>query len=162
MPCRSVSKFIVDQTKILWSRPKSWTFWKTTMYHRYTEKKCCPNLLSIGQKLFWADQIFGWSKLFSIRFKKIKMQQFYFDFNFQKFYCLEWCPIFVDSALGLFRSIHKTQWFSWSIFSVKGGFFQKVQYVFQTSKPPKKYSKKPSWTWNLNFPPSYFLKKSHL
>ena len=31
----------------------------------------------------------------------------------------------------------------------KGGFFQKVQCVFQISK--KIYSKKLSWTWNLNF-----------
>ena len=33
----------------------------------------------------------------------------------------------------------------------KGGFFQKVRFIFQISK--EKYSKKLSWTWNLNFPP---------
>ena len=33
-------------------------------------------------------------------------------------------------------------------------FFQKVGFVFQISKsPPKKYSEKLSWTWNLKFPP---------
>ena len=34
----------------------------------------------------------------------------------------------------------------------KGGFFQKVRFVFQISKSPKKnYSKSLSWTWNLKF-----------
>ena len=35
----------------------------------------------------------------------------------------------------------------------KGGFFQKVRFVFQISQSPKKYSIKLSWTWNSKFPP---------
>ena len=37
----------------------------------------------------------------------------------------------------------------WKVF--KGGFFQKVLFVFQISQSPKwKYSKLLSWAWNLN------------
>ena len=37
---------------------------------------------------------------------------------------------------------------------LKVAFFQKVWFIFQISKSPeKKYSKKLSWAWNLNFPP---------
>ena len=45
----------------------------------------------------------------------------------------------------------------------KGGFFQKVRFVFQISKSQKKkYSKNLSWAWNLNFPPitvKYYWRK---
>ena len=36
---------------------------------------------------------------------------------------------------------------------VKVAFFQKVWFIFQISKSPKKYSKNLSWAWNLNLPP---------
>ena len=43
---------------------------------------------------------------------------------------------------------------TFNILSTKGGFFQKVRFVFQISKSQKKkFSKKLSWAWNLNFPP---------
>ena len=36
----------------------------------------------------------------------------------------------------------------------KGGFFQKVRWIFfRSPNLKKKYSKKLSWAWNLNFPP---------
>ena len=44
-------------------------------------------------------------------------------------------------------------------FLLKVAFFQKVQFVFQISKSQKKYSKKISWAWNLNFDLSLLLKK---
>ena len=51
-----------------------------------------------------------------------------------------------------FHAIHFQQYFQSLI--TKGDFFQKVRFIFQISKSQKKkYSKKLSWAWNLNFPP---------